>query len=57
MWARLHVLEGALRFRDLVTGEEWLLSPGIYSRVVPASPHEVEPDGAVRFFVAFLRRQ
>ena len=51
------MLEGALRFRDLVTGEEWLLSSGIHSRVVPASPHEVEPDSAVRFFVAFLRQQ
>lgn len=57
VWARLHVLEGALRFRDLVGGEERLLSPGIHPLVFPASPHEVEPDGMVRFFVEFLRRE
>lgn len=56
VWARLHVLDGALRFRDLVTGEESLLSPGIHPLVFPASPHEVEPDVTVRFFVEFLRR-
>lgn len=57
VWARLHVIEGGLRFRDLVTGEQFLLSPGIHSRVFPASPHEVAPDGTVRFFVEFLRQE
>lgn len=56
VWARLHVTEGALRFRDLVSGEERLLFPGIHPLVFPASPHEVAPDGMVRFFVEFLRR-
>jgi tellurite resistance-related uncharacterized protein len=56
VWARLHVLEGALHFRDLVSGEERLLSPGIHPLVFPVSPHEVAPDGLVRFFVEFLRR-
>ncbi|KUL92740.1 hypothetical protein DK26_27405 [Bosea sp. WAO] len=56
VWARLHVTEGALRFRDLVTGVERLLSPGIHPLVFPASPHEVAPDGMVRFFVEFLRQ-
>lgn len=55
VWARLHVLEGGLLFRDLVSGEERSLAPGIHALIFPERRHEVEPLGAVRFYVEFLR--
>ena len=55
-WARIHVLEGSLRYRILEpTVEEHVLSPDTLGIVEPEVPHEVEPLGAVRFFVEFLR--
>jgi tellurite resistance-related uncharacterized protein len=56
-WARIHVLEGSLRYRILEPAvEEHVLSPERFGVVEPEVPHEVEPLGAVRFFVEFLRR-
>jgi len=55
VWAKLHVLAGSLRFRDLESGEELLLSEGVHSRIFPASLHEVERCGPVRFFVEFYK--
>lgn len=55
VWGRVVVLEGALRYHvedppiDVVLDSS---RPGI---VVPEVPHRVEPVGAVRFFVEFLR--
>jgi tellurite resistance-related uncharacterized protein len=55
-WARIQVLEGSLRYRILEpTVEEHVLSPDTLGIVEPEVPHEVEPLGAVRFFVEFLR--
>jgi tellurite resistance-related uncharacterized protein len=55
-WARIHVLEGSLRYRILEpAAEEHVLSPDVPGVVEPEVPHEVEPLGAVRFFVEFLR--
>jgi tellurite resistance-related uncharacterized protein len=52
-WGKIHVLEGELRYRV----DEWKVdtvvtraAPGI---VVPEVLHNVEPLGAVRFFVEF----
>lgn len=52
-WARLHVLEGRLLFRDLADGAETVLDPGIHPLIHPGRPHEVAPVGPVRFFVEF----
>ena len=55
-WARICVLEGALRYRILEPHvEEHVLAPDSPGVVEPEVPHEVEPLGAVRFFVEFLR--
>jgi len=57
VWGRIRVLEGRLRYRILEPEvEEHVLEPGRDGVVEPQVPHEVEPIGAVRFFVEFLRR-
>jgi tellurite resistance-related uncharacterized protein len=57
VWARIHVLEGSLRYRILEPArEEHVLSVGRPGIVEPEVPHEVEPEGRVRFYVEFLRR-
>ncbi len=57
VWARIRVLEGRLRYRILCQDpEEHVLSPSSVGVVEPEVMHEVEPLGAVRFFVEFLRR-
>jgi tellurite resistance-related uncharacterized protein len=53
-WARLHVLEGRLRFRDPLAGSERDLGPGVHAVNHPERLHEVAPLGPVRFFVEFL---
>jgi tellurite methyltransferase len=56
VWARIHVLEGSLRYRILAPEpEEHVLTPDSPGIVAPEVPHEVEPVGRVRFFVEFLR--
>lgn len=54
-WARLHVLEGKLRFHDEITDQEMVLSIGVHPCIFPGRVHHVTPDGAVRFFVEFCR--
>ncbi len=54
VWARVHVLEGRLRFRDAESGSERTLEEGSsYPVIFPQRLHEVEPLGKVRFFVEF----
>jgi tellurite resistance-related uncharacterized protein len=56
VWGRIVVLEGSLRYRVLEpTRSETTLDPGSHGIIEPQVPHEVEPLGAVRFFVEFLR--
>lgn len=55
VWARLHVVEGALIFRDLETGRQNRLAAGVHPLIHPQQDHEVEPIGKVRFFVEFCR--
>ena len=56
VWGRIYVLEGSLRYRILEPQpEEHVLSPERSGIVEPEVPHEVEPLGAVRFYVEFLR--
>jgi len=56
VWGRIHLLEGALRYRILEPVlEEVELRPGLDGVVEPEVPHEVEPIGRVRFYVEFSR--
>jgi|JI10StandDraft_1071094.scaffolds.fasta_scaffold373706_2 tellurite resistance-related uncharacterized protein len=56
VWGRIHVLAGELRYRVLEPQvRETRLGPGQEALVEPEIPHEVEPAGAVRFYVEFLR--
>jgi tellurite resistance-related uncharacterized protein len=55
VWGLIAVLEGRLRFRSLDPIAETVLTPGAPGAVVPQQPHEVAPDGPVRFFVEFYR--
>ncbi|MEE4462802.1 DUF1971 domain-containing protein [Azotobacter chroococcum] len=55
-WAKIVVLEGRLLYRILAPEvSEILLTPDRYGVVEPQVPHEVSPDGPVRFFVEFHR--
>jgi tellurite resistance-related uncharacterized protein len=58
-WGLIHVLEGRLAYRirdPRRTACESVLSPEAPPGVVePTVLHEVEPLGAVRFYVEFLR--
>jgi tellurite resistance-related uncharacterized protein len=54
VWGKIVVLEGSLRYRILEPSvEEHLLSPSVHGVVEPTVPHQVEPLGAVRFYVEF----
>ena len=55
VWGLITVLEGRLRFRTLDPLAETVLTPGRPVAVAPQQPHEVAPDGTVRFFVEFYR--
>lgn len=56
VWARIHVIEGELRYRVLEPSiVETVLRPGPPGLVEPGVPHEVAPLGRVRFFVELLR--
>jgi tellurite resistance-related uncharacterized protein len=56
VWGRICVLEGELRYRELEPERrETVLRPGRDGIVAPQQRHEVEPQGAVRFYVEFLR--
>ncbi len=55
VWAKIHVLEGKLRYRVEALGRELELSPETPGIVVPEVLHYVEPVGRVRFFVEFWR--
>ena len=53
VWALIHVLEGQLLYRQLEPVSEEVLVPGTLGVIEPERPHEVEPLGAVRFYVEF----
>jgi tellurite methyltransferase len=55
VWAKIHVLEGTLRYRIAALNREFELSPHAPGIVVPEVLHHVEPLGRVRFFVEFWR--
>jgi tellurite resistance-related uncharacterized protein len=57
VWAMIRVLEGELRLRILDEGDEddQILDARTPGLVEPEQLHEVEPVGAVRFYVQFFR--
>jgi tellurite resistance-related uncharacterized protein len=56
VWGRICVVRGKLRYRILEPElEEHTLSPHQPGVIEPQVHHEVEPIGAVRFYVEFLR--
>jgi len=55
VWGVITVLQGKLRYRSLDPVFERLLTDATPMVVAPGQPHEVEPDGRVRFFVEFYR--
>ena len=57
IWGLITVLEGRLKFRTPHPPSEAVLTPGSPAAVAPQQPHEVEPDGPVRFFVEFYRAE
>ncbi|MBC6983161.1 DUF1971 domain-containing protein [Caulobacter sp. 17J80-11] len=61
VWALIHVLEGRLAYRITdprrPAGEQVLTPEGEPGVVEPTVLHEVEPLGAVRFYVEFHHRE
>ena len=55
VWGLITVVEGRLRFRRIGPRSEAVLEAGGTAVVAPEEPHEVEPDGPVRFYVEFCR--
>ena len=55
VWGVITVLEGKLRYRSLDPVSERLITAGAQAIAAPEQPHQVEPDGGVRFFVEFYR--
>lgn len=56
VWARIHLLEGRLRYRlHGAEPRETLLEAPAEAVVPPEVPHDVEPLGPVRLFIAFHR--
>ena len=54
-WAVLNVLEGSLRFVNIVTGEECLISAPDLVTIHPGLPHRVALEGRVRCRIDFYR--
>jgi tellurite resistance-related uncharacterized protein len=54
-WGRICVVEGALRFvAETRPPIDVVITAGAPQAIPPEVPHEVEPQGSVRFFVEFL---
>jgi tellurite resistance-related uncharacterized protein len=55
-WARIHVEVGELRFRATTDPAiDVVLGTGASQAIPPGVEHDVEPLGATRFFLEFLR--
>jgi tellurite resistance-related uncharacterized protein len=53
VWGVITIVEGRLRLRRLDPPGDTVLDPSCPGIVAPEEMHEVEPLGAVRFFVEF----
>ena len=54
-WAVLNVLEGSLRFVNIETGEEQLVSAPDRVTIRPGLPHRVALEGRLRCRIDFYR--
>ncbi|MYB07391.1 MAG: DUF1971 domain-containing protein [Gemmatimonadetes bacterium] len=54
-WAVLHVLEGSLRFANIETGKERLISAPDRVTIRPGLPHRVALEGRLRCRINFYR--
>lgn len=54
-WAKIVVLEGALRYRIPLLGKSLVLDPEHPGMVLPEVEHRVEPLGPLRFYLEFYR--
>ena len=58
VWAKVHVLQGRLRYTvHPPLAREFLLEPKNGGIIVPEVRHHVEPIGPVRFYIEFHRRK
>ena len=58
VWARIHVISGALRYRvGAPIHGTFRVVPSSSAVIVPEVPHRVEPEGPVRFYVEFSRME
>ena len=58
VWARIHVTSGALDYRvGAPVLRSFRVVPSSGAVIVPEVPHCVEPDGQVRFFIEFSRKE
>ena len=58
VWARVHVVSGALHYRvGAPIHRSFRVAAPSAAVIVPEVPHLVEPDGSVRFFVEFSRME
>lgn len=56
VWARIHVMFGALRYHVGAPVRRSLhVRPNSIAVIVPEIRHRVEPEGSVRFFIEFWR--
>ena len=56
VWARIHVVSGALRYRvGAPVRQSFRIKPSSIAVIVPEVRHRVEPEGPVRFFIEFWR--
>ncbi|HLZ64673.1 MAG TPA: DUF1971 domain-containing protein [Aliidongia sp.] len=55
VWGIINVLEGRLTYRTLEPLAEVTLDADRQGIIQAEQPHEVEPQGAVRFFIEFYR--
>lgn len=54
-WAKIVVLEGALRYRIEALNQSFVLGPEHPGIVLPEVEHRVEPLGPLRFYLEFYR--
>ena len=56
VWARIHVVSGALRYHvGAPVRQSFHIGPDSPAVIVPEVRHRVEPEGTVRFFIEFWR--
>jgi len=55
VWGLIHVTTGSLRYTIAATGHAEVLNAGETALIEPETEHHVSPQGAVCFYVEFLK--